>query len=110
MSGKPSALARIRLRPSFFLYRAQSRWISCTACAGAGCRVCKASGWLEILGAGMVHPRVLEMSGYDPGQVSGFAFGLGIDRVAMLKYGIHNIRHLYQNDLRVLKQFQGGLE
>lgn len=103
---------RIRLRPSFFPFTEPSVEVDilCTACAGAGCRVCKASGWLEILGAGMVHPRVLEMSGYDPGQVSGFAFGLGIDRVAMLKYGIHNIRHLYQNDLRVLKQFQGGLE
>jgi phenylalanyl-tRNA synthetase alpha chain len=102
---------QIRLRPSFFPFTEPSVEVDilCTACDGQGCRMCGETGWLEILGAGMVHPRVLEMSGYDPKAVSGFAFGLGIDRVAMLKYGIQDIRHLYQNDLRVLEQFQGGL-
>ncbi len=102
---------QIRLRPSFFPFTEPSVEVDilCTACSGQGCRMCGETGWLEILGAGMVHPRVLEMSGYDPQMVSGFAFGMGIDRVAMLKYGIHDIRHLYQNDLRVLAQFQGGL-
>ena len=71
--------------------------------------MCGETGWLEILGAGMVHPQVLRFSGYDPDQISGFAFGMGIDRVAMLLYGITDIRHLFQNDLRVLKQFKGGL-
>lgn len=97
----------IRLRPSFFPFTEPSVEVdvSCMMCAGSGCRVCKQSGWLEILGAGMVHPRVLEMSGYDPGKVSGFAFGMGVERIAMLKYGIEDIRHFYTNDLRFLQQF-----
>lgn len=101
---------KIRLRPSFFPFTEPSAEVDilCTACKGAGCRMCKDTGWLEILGAGMVHPNVLAMSGYDPNEVSGFAFGMGIDRVAMLKYGITDIRYMYMNDLRVLKQFQGG--
>lgn len=102
---------KIRLRPSFFPFTEPSAEVDilCTACGGRGCRMCGDTGWLEILGAGMVHPNVLKMSGYDPEEVSGFAFGMGIDRVAMLAYGITDIRHLYQNDLRVLNQFQGGL-
>lgn len=102
---------KIRLRPSFFPFTEPSAEVDilCTACNGLGCRMCASTGWLEILGAGMVHPRVLEMSGYDSSQVSGFAFGMGIDRVAMLLYGVTDIRYLYQNDLRTLKQFQGGL-
>ena len=102
---------QIRLRPSFFPFTEPSAEVDilCTACSGGGCRMCGDTGWLEILGAGMVHPRVLEMSGYDPNEVSGFAFGMGIDRVAMLKLGIQDIRYMYQNDLRVLEQFQGGL-
>lgn len=102
---------KIRLRPSFFPFTEPSAEVDilCTGCGGKGCRMCGNTGWLEILGAGMVHPRVLEMSGYDPEKVTGFAFGMGIDRVAMLVYGITDIRHLFQNDLQVLKQFPGGL-
>ncbi len=102
---------QVRLRPSYFPFTEPSAEVDilCTGCGGKGCRMCSHTGWLEILGAGMVHPRVLEMSGYDPRQVTGFAFGMGIDRVAMLKYGITDIRHLYQNDLRVLEQFEGGM-
>ena len=79
--------------------------MSCVQCGGHGCRMCKQTGWLEILGCGMVHPRVLEMGGYDPNEVSGFAFGMGVERIAMLKYGIDDIRHFYTNDLRFLSQF-----
>lgn len=98
---------QIRLRPSFFPFTEPSAEvdISCFICNGAGCRLCKQSGWLEILGSGMVHPRVLEMSGYDPEEVSGFALGMGIERIAMLKYGVDDIRHLYNNDIRFLRQF-----
>jgi phenylalanyl-tRNA synthetase alpha chain len=98
---------QIRLRPSFFPFTEPSVEVdvSCFVCGGSGCRLCKHSGWIEILGAGMVHPRVLEMSGYDPEQVSGFAFGMGPERIAMLKYGIDDIRHFYSNDLRFLRQF-----
>jgi phenylalanyl-tRNA synthetase alpha chain len=74
-------------------------------CQGSGCRVCKQSGWLEILGAGMIDPAVLTKVGYDPEQFSGFAFGLGVERIAMLKYGIDDIRMYYENDLRFLRQF-----
>lgn len=97
----------IRLRPSFFPFTEPSAEvdISCFLCAGAGCRLCKGSGWLEILGSGMVHPRVLELSGYDPEQVSGFAFGMGVERIAMLKYGLDDLRHLFTNDMRFLRQF-----
>ncbi len=97
----------VRLRPSFFPFTEPSAEVDvrCTVCGGAGCRVCKETGWIEILGAGMVHPNVLEFAGYDSKKVSGFAFGLGPERVAMLKYGIEDIRLLYQNDLRLLSQF-----
>jgi len=98
---------QIRLRPSFFPFTEPSAEVdvTCVTCGGSGCRICKHTGWLEILGSGMVHPEVLRMGGYDPEEYSGFAFGLGIDRIAMLRYGIDDIRHLYTNDLRFLKQF-----
>jgi phenylalanyl-tRNA synthetase alpha chain len=97
----------IRLRPSFFPFTEPSAEVdvSCMMCGGSGCRTCKQSGWIEILGSGMVHPRVLEMCGYDPNEYSGFAFGMGPERIAMLKYGVEDIRHFYTNDLRFLKQF-----
>jgi phenylalanyl-tRNA synthetase alpha chain len=79
--------------------------ISCIFCGGKGCRVCKKSGWIEILGAGMVHPRVFEMVGYDPGKYTGFAWGMGIDRIAMLKYQIPDLRLFFENDIRFLRQF-----
>lgn len=98
---------KIRLRPSFFPFTEPSAEVdvSCSMCGGKGCRVCKHTGWIEILGSGMVHPRVLEMAGYDSEKYTGFAFGMGIDRIAMLKYGIDDIRHFYMNDVRFLKQF-----
>ena len=97
----------VRFRPSFFPFTEPSAEvdISCTACHGKGCRVCKGTGWLEILGSGMVHPHVLEMSGYDPKVVSGFAFGLGVERIAMLSLGIDDLRLFYDNDVRFLHQF-----
>ena len=79
--------------------------IDCFICAGNGCRICSNSGWIEIMGAGMVHPKVLSGVGYDPQKYTGFAFGLGVERIAMLKYGIDDIRHFYSNDLRFLRQF-----
>ena len=101
--------ARMRLRPSFFPFTEPSAEVdvSCVMCGGHGpdCKVCHGSGWLEILGAGMVHPDVLSMSGYDPKVVSGFAFGLGIERIAMLKYGVDDMRLFYDNDVRFLNQF-----
>ncbi|MDQ0110989.1 phenylalanine--tRNA ligase subunit alpha [Paenibacillus harenae] len=99
--------AQIRLRPSFFPFTEPSAEVdvTCVQCGGNGCRMCKQTGWLEILGCGMVHPRVLEMGGYDPEEVSGFAFGMGVERIALLKYGIDDIRHFYTNDLRFLGQF-----
>ncbi|MFD3257708.1 phenylalanine--tRNA ligase subunit alpha [Paenibacillus lentus] len=101
------ANTQIRLRPSFFPFTEPSVEVdvTCMKCGGDGCRVCKNTGWLEILGSGMVHPRVLEMSGYDPEQYSGFAFGMGVERIAMLKYGVDDIRHFFNNDLRFLGQF-----
>ena len=98
---------KIRLRPSFFPFTEPSAEvdISCIMCEGKGCRVCSDTGWLEILGAGMVHPRVLEVAGYDPKQVTGYAFGMGVERIAMLKYGIADLRLFFSNDLRFLKQF-----
>jgi phenylalanyl-tRNA synthetase alpha chain len=97
----------IRLRPSFFPFTEPSveMDISCKICGGQGCSVCKGTGWIEILGAGMVHPNVLEMAGYDSKKYTGFAFGMGPERIAMLKYGIDDIRHFYTNDIRFLKQF-----
>lgn len=98
---------QIRLRPSFFPFTEPSAEvdISCVMCKGAGCRTCKQTGWLEILGSGMVHPRVLEMGGYNPEEVTGFAFGMGVERIAMLKYGIDDMRLLFENDVRFLRQF-----
>ncbi|MGX8851361.1 phenylalanine--tRNA ligase subunit alpha [Amedibacillus sp. YH-ame10] len=97
----------IRFRPSYFQFTEPSVEVdvSCHICGGKGCNVCKGTGWIEILGAGMVHPNVLSMAGYDPEKVSGFAFGIGIERVAMLKYGISDIRNFYTNDIRFLKTF-----
>jgi phenylalanyl-tRNA synthetase alpha chain len=97
----------VRLRPSFFPYTEPSAEIdiSCTACRGRGCGTCKHTGWIEILGSGMVHPNVFEAVGYDPDAVTGFAFGMGMERVAMLKYGVDDIRLFYENDLRFLEQF-----
>ncbi|RXK57449.1 phenylalanine--tRNA ligase subunit alpha, partial [Enterococcus faecalis] len=99
---------KIRLRPSYFPFTEPSVEVdvSCFKCGGAGCNVCKHTGWIEILGAGMVHPDVLQMSGIDSTEYSGFAFGLGPDRVAMLRYGVNDIRNFYQNDLRFLNQFK----
>ena len=99
--------SRIRFRPSFFPFTEPSAEVDvlCFMCKGGGCRVCKASGWLEILGSGMVHPRVLKTVGYDPEEVTGWAFGMGIERVAMLKYGVDDIRLFFENDLRFLAQF-----
>ncbi|WP_018084432.1 phenylalanine--tRNA ligase subunit alpha [Desulfurispora thermophila] len=98
---------KTRFRPSFFPFTEPSAEvdISCVMCGGSGCRVCSHTGWLEILGCGMVHPRVLEMSGYDAAKVTGFAFGMGVERIAMLKYGIDDLRLLFENDLRFLRQF-----
>jgi phenylalanyl-tRNA synthetase alpha chain len=98
---------QIRLRPSYFPFTEPSAEvdISCFVCGGAGCRLCKGSGWIEILGSGMVHPNVLSMSGYDAQAVSGFAFGMGVERIAMLKYGISDMRLLFDNDIRFLAQF-----
>ncbi len=97
----------IRFRPSYFQFTEPSVEVdvSCHVCGGKGCSVCKGTGWIEILGAGMVHPNVLAMAGFDAKKLSGFAFGIGIERVAMLKYGITDIRNFYTNDIRFLKTF-----
>ncbi|MBI5643577.1 MAG: phenylalanine--tRNA ligase subunit alpha [Deltaproteobacteria bacterium] len=97
----------IRFRPSFFPFTEPSAEvdISCVICKGTGCRVCKGSGWLEILGAGMIHPNVFRAVKYDPEACTGFAFGLGVERIAMLKFGIDDLRLLFENDLRFLQQF-----
>lgn len=97
--------ATVRLRPSYFPFTEPSAEVdvSCTVCGGRGCRTCKGTGWLEILGSGMVHPKVLENGGYDPARVSGFAFGMGLERIAMLRYGIDDIRAFFQNDIRFLR-------
>lgn len=98
---------KTRFRPSYFPFTEPSAEVdvSCIICKGDGCRVCSETGWLEILGSGMVDPRVLTRVGYDPEEVTGFAFGMGIERIAMLKYGINDIRLFFENDLRFLKQF-----
>lgn len=97
----------VRFRPSFFPFTEPSAEvdIACVICSGKGCRVCKKTGWLEILGAGLIDPEVMKMVGYDPDEYSGMAFGLGVERIAMLKYGIDDIRLFYANDLRFLSQF-----
>ncbi|MBS4761637.1 phenylalanine--tRNA ligase subunit alpha [Carnobacteriaceae bacterium zg-ZUI252] len=102
----------IRLRPSYFPFTEPSVEVdvSCFKCGGQGCSVCKQTGWIEVLGAGVVHPNVLDMSGVDSTKYSGFAFGLGVERFAMLKYGVDDIRHFYQNDVRFLNQFQTRVE
>ena len=99
--------SKFRFRPSYFPFTEPSAEmdISCYLCGGSGCRVCKHSGWLEIAGCGMVHPNVLAECGIDPEQYSGFAFGFGIERVALLRTGINDIRLFYDNDIRVLEQF-----
>jgi phenylalanyl-tRNA synthetase alpha chain len=98
---------QIRLRPSFFPYTEPSAEVdfSCYACRGNGCAFCKYTGWIELLGSGMVHPAVFEAVGYDPEKYAGFAFGMGIERMTMLKYGVTEVRLLYENDLRFLEQF-----
>ncbi len=102
-----SPTTAIRFRPSFFPFTEPSAEvdIACVICGGKGCRVCKQTGWLEILGAGLIDPEVFKKVGYDPEQCSGFAFGLGVERIAMLKYGITDIRLFYENDIRFLRQF-----
>ncbi|GAB4539203.1 MAG: phenylalanine--tRNA ligase subunit alpha [Thermodesulfovibrionia bacterium] len=97
----------LRFRPSYFPFTEPSAEvdISCVLCKGLGCKVCKDSGWVEILGAGMINPRVFEMAGYPPDRYTGFAFGMGIERIAMLKYGINDIRLFLENDKRFLEQF-----
>jgi phenylalanyl-tRNA synthetase alpha chain len=97
---------KVRFRPHFFPFTEPSVEydFSCHVCHGRGCRVCKNSGWIEISGAGMVHPRVFEHVGYDPEKIAGYAFGMGVERIAMIKYGINDIRLLYDNDIRFLEQ------
>ena len=97
----------VRFRPSFFPYTEPSAEvdIQCIKCKGAGCAMCKRTGWIEILGSGMVHPAVFEAVGYDPNEITGFAFGMGVERVALLKWGVEDIRLFYENDLRFLEQF-----
>lgn len=98
---------KVRFRTSFFPFTEPSAEvdISCVMCGGEGCRVCSHTGWLEILGCGMVHPNVLRMNGYDPDEVQGFAFGMGVERIAMLLYGIGDLRLFFEDDVRFLKQF-----
>ncbi|MBN2026270.1 MAG: phenylalanine--tRNA ligase subunit alpha [Actinobacteria bacterium] len=97
----------VRFRPHFFPFTEPSAEVdvSCNICGGTGCRVCKGTGWLEILGAGMVDPNVFEYVGYDPEAISGFAFGMGVERIALLKYGVPDIRYFFDNDLRLLGQY-----
>ena len=97
----------IRFRPSYFPFTEPSYEvdISCFRCGGKGCNICKNTGWIEILGSGMVHPNVLQMAGYDPKEYTGFAFGIGVERVAMLRYGVNDIRSFYTNDLRFLETY-----
>ncbi len=103
-----SETSKTRLRPSYFPFTEPSVEVdvSCAACGGKGCSLCKGTGWIEVLGAGMVNRRVLENCGVDPDEYSGFAFGMGIERIAMLKYGINNIKLLTENDTRFLEQFK----
>ena len=101
---------KLRFRPSYFPFTEPSfevdvSCVSCFKCGGKGCNLCKHTGWIELLGAGMVHPNVLKMNGYDPDKYTGFAFGTGLDRLAMFKYGITDMRLLYANDVRFLNQF-----
>lgn len=102
------ANTRIRLRPSYFPFTEPSAEmdVSCNLCGGKGCNVCKGTGWLEIMGCGMVDPNVLKASGIDPDVYSGFAFGMGVERIAMLKYGVNDLRMYFENDIRFLNQFR----
>ena len=102
----------IRMRPSFFPFTEPSAEVdvSCNICHGEGCNVCKGTGWLEILGCGMVDPNVLEASGIDSTKYSGFAFGMGIERIAMLKWRVNDLRHYFENDMRFLKEFNTAIE
>lgn len=97
----------VRFRPSYFPFTEPSAEvdIQCTQCSGSGCRVCKNTGWLEIMGCGMVHPNVFRASGVDPEKYTGFAFGMGVERLAMLRYGINDLRLFFENDLNFLRQF-----
>jgi phenylalanyl-tRNA synthetase alpha chain len=99
---------KVRFRPSFFPFTEPSAEvdIACIICKGLGCRLCSQAGWLEILGSGMIHPALLERVGYDTEKWTGYAFGMGVERIAMLKYGIDDIRLFFENDLRFLRQFQ----
>jgi phenylalanyl-tRNA synthetase alpha chain len=101
----------VRLRPSFFPFTEPSFELDvrCLVCGGKGCPVCKRSGWVELLGCGLIHPNVLRAGGVDPARWSGYAFGLGIDRLVMMRHGIEDIRHFAAGDLRFLRQFAGGL-
>ncbi|RIJ48634.1 phenylalanine--tRNA ligase subunit alpha [Maribellus luteus] len=101
---------KIRLRPSYFPFTEPSAEmdVSCSICGGEGCNVCKYTGWLEILGCGMVDPNVLELCNIDSRKYTGFAFGMGIERITMLRYGIKDIRHFFENDVRFLKQFESA--
>jgi phenylalanyl-tRNA synthetase alpha chain len=98
---------KVRFRPSFFPFTEPSAEadIGCVICSGSGCRVCKQTGWLEVLGCGMVHPEVFRHVGIDSERYTGFAFGLGVERLAMLRYGVNDLRLFYENDLRFLRQF-----
>lgn len=98
----------VRFRPSFFPFTEPSAEVDmqCVMCSGHGCRVCKQTGWLEVMGCGMVHPNVLRMSGIDPEKYQGFAFGMGVERLAMLRYGVNDLRLFFDNDLRFLAQFR----
>jgi phenylalanyl-tRNA synthetase alpha chain len=102
----------IRMRPSFFPFTEPSAEVdvSCNICHGKGCNICKGTGWLEIMGCGMVDPNVLKASGIDPEKYSGFAFGMGLERIAMLKWRVNDLRHYFENDLRFLKEFQTAVE
>ncbi|MCL2544868.1 MAG: phenylalanine--tRNA ligase subunit alpha, partial [Clostridia bacterium] len=97
-----------RFRPAFFPFTEPSAEVdlTCVLCRGAGCRACKGAGWIEVLGAGMVNPKVLELCGIDSRKYSGFAFGMGLDRIAMLRYGVQDLRLMYEGDMRFLKQFR----
>lgn len=103
---------QIRMRPSYFPFTEPSAEVdvSCNICHGKGCNICKGTGWLEILGCGMVDPNVLEASGIDPKKYSGFAFGMGLERIAMLKWRVNDLRHYFENDMRFLKEFDSAPE
>jgi phenylalanyl-tRNA synthetase alpha chain len=98
---------QVMFRPSYFPFTEPSAEVDvrCVMCDGAGCRVCSGTGWLEVLGCGMVHPRVLEMCGVDAERYTGYAFGMGVERFAMLRYGVSDLRQFFENDLRFLGQF-----